>query len=160
MPEPEVRAAAPADVAGIVRLCAEHARFERAEHDGSGLGERLGEVLFGPRPPLMAWVVEGEGSRLLGYASATLDLSTWSGRSYLHLDCLYLDAALRGQGYGRRLMSAVMEEARRRGCREVQWQTPSWNMEAIGFYERLGARGAAKVRFTAAVRPAEDAGTG
>jgi ribosomal protein S18 acetylase RimI-like enzyme len=155
-----VRVAAPADVPEIVRLCAEHARFERAEHDGSGLADRLNAALFGPNARLMAWVVEGEGSRLLGYATASVEFSTWSGRSYLHLDCLYLDEALRGRGYGRRLMEAVMDAARRGGCREVQWQTPSWNAQAIGFYERLGARGGAKVRFTAAVRPAENAGTG
>lgn len=146
-----VRPAAPADVPEIVRLCAEHARFERAEHDGSGLGERLSEALFGSNPRLMAWVVAGEGGRLFGYATATVEFSTWSGRSYLHLDCLYLDASLRGQGYGRKLMGAAMDAARRSGCREAQWQTPSWNAEAIGFYERLGARGAAKVRFTIAV---------
>lgn len=84
-----------------------------------------------------------------------MDFSTWSGRSYLHLDCLYLDAALRGQGWGRRLMGAVIDEARRRGCREVQWQTPGWNAGAISFYERIGARGAAKVRFTIPTTPAE-----
>jgi GNAT superfamily N-acetyltransferase len=107
--------------------------------------------MFGPAPRLMAWVVEGEAGGLLGYATATVDFSTWSGRTYVHLDCLYLDQVLRGQGYGRRLMEVVMSQARRAGHREVQWQTPSWNSEAIGFYERLGGRGAAKVRFRAIV---------
>ena len=146
-----IRHAAPADLEEIVRLCADHASYERAEHDGSGLLERLAGALFGPTPQLMAWVIEGEAGGLLGYATATLDFATWSGRSYLHLDCLFLDETLRGRGYGRRMMDVVMSQARRAGHSEVQWQTPSWNIEAIGFYERLGARGAAKVRFRAVV---------
>lgn len=146
-----IRCAARTDLEEIVRLCADHASYERAAHDGIGLLDRLAEALFGPAPRLMAWVVEGEAGRLLGYATATVDFSTWTGRSYVHLDCLYLDAALRGQGYGRQLMEVVMSQARRAGHREVQWQTPSWNRDAIGFYERLGGRGAAKVRFRAVV---------
>src|SRR5580704_424643 len=141
-----IRRAALADLKEIVRLCADHASYERAAHDSSGLLDRLAEALFGPEPRLMGWVVEGEAGGLLGYATATVDFSTWSGRSYLHLDCLYLDELLRGRGYGRRLMEIVMGQARRAGHREVQWQTPSWNSEAIGFYERLGGHGSAKVR--------------
>jgi ribosomal protein S18 acetylase RimI-like enzyme len=164
MPEPErrmrpIRPAAPADVPEIVRLCCEHARYERAEHDGPGLRERLADALFGQSPRLAAWVVDGESGGLSGYATATVDFSTWSGRTYLHLDCLYLDDGARGRGHGRALMQAVMAAARGGGHREVQWQTPSWNVEAIGFYERLGARGATKVRFTGATTPADDTGT-
>ena len=152
-----VRSAKPADVPEIVRLCSEHARYERAEHDGSGLGDRLLEALFGPSPRLVAWVVDGEGGGLSGYATATVDFSTWKGRSYLHLDCLYLDDGARGRGHGRALMQAVMDTARGGGHREVQWQTPGWNVTAIRFYEHLGARGTTKVRFTGVATPADDA---
>ncbi len=151
-----IRPAAPADVPEIVRLCGEHARYERAEHEGLGLGERLAEALFGPNPRLVAWVVDREGGGLSGYATTAVGFSTWSGRSYLYLDCLYLDDDARGRGHGRALMQAVMHAARGGGHREVQWQTPSWNAGAIGFYERLGARGATKVRFTGVSAPADD----
>ncbi|MGC8517447.1 MAG: GNAT family N-acetyltransferase [Steroidobacteraceae bacterium] len=155
----QVRPAAPADVPQIVRLCGEHARYERAEHDGSGLAERLLEALFGPSPQLVAWVVDGEAGGLSGYATASVDFSTWSGRSYLHLDCLYLQEDARGRGHGRSLMQAVMDAAHDGGHREVQWQTPSWNVEAVRFYEHLGARGTAKIRFTDASMPADDTGS-
>jgi GNAT superfamily N-acetyltransferase len=143
-----VRSARPSDLHDLVRLCAEHAHYERAEHDGWGLAERLEPALFGPEPRLLAWVVEAEG-RIRGYASATVDFSTWNGRSYLHLDCLYLEECLRGRGLARRLMDAVFNAAREAGIREVQWQTPDWNDSAIRFYEGRGARGLAKVRFSA-----------
>jgi GNAT superfamily N-acetyltransferase len=151
-----VRPAALTDVPEIVRLCGEHARYERAEHEGSGLCERLAEALFGPSPRLSAWVLDRDGGGLSGYATATVDFSTWSGRTYLHLDCLYLEDDARGRGHGRALLQEVMDAARRNGHSEVQWQTPSWNVKAIRFYKRLGARCAAKVRFTGACTPAED----
>ncbi|MFC3079440.1 GNAT family N-acetyltransferase [Phenylobacterium terrae] len=146
----DVRPARPQDLAELVRLCAEHARFERVDLDVTGLAQRLGWALFGKEPRLWAWVVEA-GGPLAGYASAGVEFSTWSGRPYLHMDCLYLEAPMRGTGLGRRLMDEVFAAARQAGCAEVQWQTPPWNAPAIAFYRRLGAQGAEKVRFRAAV---------
>lgn len=145
-----VRAVGPQDLAEIVRLCAEHAHFEGASLDAAGLAERLDAALFGRAPRLWAWVVEAGGG-LSGYATASVEFSTWSGRSYLHMDCLYLEAPMRGTGLGRRLMDEVFAAAHRAGCGEVQWQTPPWNAPAIAFYRSMGAEGAEKVRFRIAV---------
>jgi len=145
-----IRRARPGDLPALARLCAAHAAYERAEHEPAGLAERLAVVLFGPSPKIIAWVV-AEQAALLGYASATIDHATWTAQPYLHLDCLYLEPSLRGRGWGRRLMKRALAFARLTGCQEVQWQTPDWNAEAIRFYQRLGARGRAKVRFSLAV---------
>ncbi|HEX2560293.1 GNAT family N-acetyltransferase [Phenylobacterium sp.] len=145
-----VRAAEPQDLAQIVRLCAEHARFEGASLDVAGLAERLEAALFGSAPRLWAWVVEAGGG-LAGYATASVEFSTWAGRDYVHMDCLYLQAPMRGTGLGRRLMEEVFAAARRASCAEVQWQTPPWNAPAIAFYRAMGAEGADKVRFRTAV---------
>lgn len=144
-----VRPAAPLDLAEIVRLCAEHAKFERASLELAGLAERLEAALFAPEPRLWSWVVD-VGCGLAGYATASVEFSTWSGRNYLHMDCLYLETPMRGAGLGRRLMEEVFAAARRAGCAEVQWQTPPWNDPAIAFYRAMGADGADKVRFRAA----------
>ena len=113
------------------------------------LAERLEPALFGRERRLKAWVIETGPGRLQGYATATADYSTWTGSAYLHLDCLYLEETLRGRSWGWRLLAAVSAGARAAGLSEVQWQTPSWNAAAIRFYERQGASGRAKVRFTA-----------
>jgi ribosomal protein S18 acetylase RimI-like enzyme len=147
--EPMIRPARRADLREIVRLCVEHARYERAAHEPAGLAERLDPALFGRQQRLQAWVVETGPERLQGYATATIDYSTWTGSGYLHLDCLYLEEALRGRGWGVRLLATVFASAHAAGLSEVQWQTPSWNAAAIRFYERQGASGGAKVRFTA-----------
>lgn len=152
MPEraTQIRPVRPADLAQLVRLCVEHARFERAHMTPDGLTQRLERALFGDPPRLLAWVVE-TGEALVGYASAAVEFSTWSGGAFLHMDCLYLQGPMRVDGLGRRLLGEVLAAARRAGCDEVQWQTPAWNRPAIGFYRALGAEAAEKLRFRLAV---------
>lgn len=146
-----VRPARKADLSELARLCVEHACFERATIVEDGLADRLRVAIFGARPRLWAWVLADVDGRARGYATATRAFSTWSGRIHLHMDCLYLEPDFRGGGHGGRLMDAVRSVARRSGLAEVQWQTPEWNERAIRFYERQGAVGAAKRRFTARV---------
>jgi GNAT superfamily N-acetyltransferase len=92
----------------------------------------------------MAW----RGEQVLGYASLTTDVATWTGREFGHLDCLFVTEEARGQRVGRLLIEAVAERCRERGLTELQWQTPDWNADAIRFYRRLGAADAPKQRFT------------
>ncbi len=145
-----VRPAAPRDLPRIVALAEDHAAYERAVLDPTGLAERLELALFDAPARALAWVAEIDG-RLVGYASGALEFSTWEAREFLHLDCLYLDAAARGHGLGSALLSVICAEARSRGLGTVQWWTPAWNADAIRFYERQGARAVARSRFTLVV---------
>jgi GNAT superfamily N-acetyltransferase len=89
-------------------------------------------------------VVDGD---LVGFATAAPEYSTWSGAEYLHMDCLYVQAELRGIGIGAALMASVLQLARERGYAEIQWQTPSWNVDASRFYRRHGGIAQKKCRF-------------
>lgn len=89
-----------------------------------------------------------QGGVAVGYASVTLDWATLSARRFAHLDCLYLQPTARGQGGGQALMYAVQLFAQSQGCTNLQWQTPVWNQLAIRFYDRLGATGVTKQRYT------------
>ncbi|MGH8079654.1 MAG: GNAT family N-acetyltransferase, partial [Lysobacter sp.] len=134
----------------LIELCREHAVFERARigpGDEPARTQRLRDALSGPSPRLQAWLALESGA-VLGYAAASLEFSTWAAREFVHLDCLYLREAARNRGLGRRLLAQVLAFARRRGCAQVQWQTPRWNRGAIGFYRREGAVLRNKARFT------------
>lgn len=143
-----VRRARPADLPHIAQLVAEHALYEQAEPPPADLAERLEPLLFGTvAPRLRLFVAERNDAGIIGYASCAPELSTWDGAEYLHMDCLFLRDGHRGLRVGPMLVEAVRAEARALGLSEVQWQTPSWNADAIRFYDRLGARAREKRRF-------------
>jgi ribosomal protein S18 acetylase RimI-like enzyme len=143
-----VRAAQSGDIEEIVRLCAAHAEYERAEYDPAGKADALRRMLFAPQPRLFCLVVERcNGKGLAGYASWSLEASTWNANHYAHMDCLYLDPDTRGQGIGKTLIARIAADAIAEGVTQVQWQTPAFNADAIRFYERLGTTRNDKIRF-------------
>ena len=143
-----VRAAGPADAAVLSRLCAAHAAHEHIRHEGEGHAERLAQALQTHRLRIWLGLMGGEP---VGYASTTLDFSTLDAQSFVHLDCLYLEPGARGLGLGRALMATVAQYARDIGARQLQWQTPMWNGQAVRFYDALGACRLDKCRYTLAV---------
>lgn len=149
MPDHElccIRAVSRHDLEALIELCAEHATYEGARYEREGKADALARALFTDPPRLYAWVVE-RTARLVGYATATQEFSTWDAASFFHMDCLYLREEARGAGLGRHLIKEIARLARQLGCVNVQWQTPVWNTRAISFYRRLRAEGKEKVRF-------------
>ncbi|MES2152494.1 MAG: GNAT family N-acetyltransferase [Pseudomonadota bacterium] len=143
-----IRAATPDDATDLVQLCRAHAEYEGLPYQAEGHALRLGAALADGR--VHVWLLMQDG-QAAGYAAATLDFATLSARPFLHLDCLYVDDALRGQGWGSELMATVRRHARTKGCGELQWQTPAWNEGAIRFYDRSGATGKPKQRYVLAI---------
>ncbi|WP_267381491.1 MULTISPECIES: GNAT family N-acetyltransferase [unclassified Sphingomonas] len=128
----------------MLPLIRSHAAYERGETSVS-----VAALRSALEPPflLLGWVAMQAG-QLVGYATATLDFSTWTGRSFLHLDCLFVQEGCRGGGIGAALLEAVRAHAAEREISEMQWQTPNWNKDAIRFYLREGAVMVPKERFT------------
>lgn len=148
-----IRRICTADLDRVVELCIEHARFERASPvDKTGLRERLATAFFREPVRLWGWVAEIVGSSIVGYATVTEEFSTWTGRTFWHMDCLYIQAHARNFGLGRKLVAAINTEAHKQRVSELQWQTPAWNVNAQRFYARLGASMQAKARFVLKVR--------
>ena len=141
-----IRPAVEADVDAIVRLCAEHAAYERSMFDPVAARHSLPRHLFGAAPRARCLIVEADGA-VVGYATHSREFSTWRAAEYVHLDCLYISEPFRNAGLGTRLMQKVADDARSLGCDVIEWQTPSWNTDAIRFYDRIGAVGALKMRY-------------
>lgn len=126
-----------------------HARFERSSIVvPTDWAERVARFVV--TGELELFVAHRAGVPV-GYASSTVIAETWSGETFADLDCLFVDEQWRGAGIGTLLMQAVSAQALEDGCAELQWQTPSWNADAIGFYERIGARHTNKERFVLAL---------
>jgi len=148
----EIRPAQPADLPRLMELCAEHARYERTEPPAPEAADRLASALFGATPRAYC-LVAVDRRDLIGYASFAPEFSTWQGRDYAHLDCLYLVETHRRRGLGTLLLAEVAAYAARSGLAELQWQTPDWNTDAIEFYQHHGATPRRKVRFSLPLTP-------
>jgi GNAT superfamily N-acetyltransferase len=64
----------------------------------------------------------------------------WGGVLFVRI--LWVSEALRGRGFGRRLMETAERRAVERGCRHVYLDT--FSFQAPGFYEKLGYQTYAK----------------
>ncbi len=134
-----LRLAEPADVHVIADLIRGLARFEKLEHEVTLTDELLGEGLFGPRPYAEALLAEEDG-RPAGFALFFHNFSTFLARPGIYLEDLFVLPDHRGHGIGRALLTHLARLAVERGCGRLEWAVLDWNSDAIGFYERLGAR--------------------
>ncbi len=143
-----IRLAVTADAKALVELCHDHALFEKSGYDKTGKQQQLEQALEDPDHPLTIYVAEEpEQQELVGYMSYTKEYSTWNLRFYLHMDCLYLSKKVRRQGLGKKLIEQMTSDARKMAIKEIQWQTPFDNEDAILFYYKLGAGMKEKCRF-------------
>jgi len=133
-----IRAAEPRDVADIVRLIGRLAEFEHLEHLMQATPEKLAPHLFGPRPAAEALVVDC-GLRVVGFALFFTNFSTFLAKPGLYLEDLFVEPELRGRGIGQALLTRLAELAAERGCGRFEWSVLDWNVNAIRFYERMGA---------------------
>jgi GNAT superfamily N-acetyltransferase len=78
----------------------------------------------------LAVLLHDPGDRLIG---GLIGRSFWG---WVLIELLWVDAAHRGAGHGRRLMASAEEEGRRRGCHHARVDT--YSFQAPGFYEKLG----------------------
>lgn len=136
-----------ADLPKLVVLCQKHAKFEKAEFSPEGKEEGLKKALFAENPKLYCLVVQANNT-IVGYVSYTFDYSTWDAVDFMYMDCLFLEEEARSFGIGEVLIEKLKEIGKQNNCVNVQWQTPQFNERAIKFYNRIGAKGKEKVRFT------------
>ena len=142
----DIRFAEERDIKEIIKLCALHAAFERAAFNVSNKEELLSKHLFSGSDVLKCLVVE-ENNHIVGYATFMKQFSTWNAQFYIYLDCLFFKEEMRSRGLGTKLMNRIKTYARTKNCDIIQWQTPDFNINAIKFYQKLGAISKTKERF-------------
>jgi GNAT superfamily N-acetyltransferase len=133
-----IRDAVETDVAELLRLVRELARFEQAPDAVEATEEDLRRALFGPEPKVFALVAE-DARAVVGMAIYFVSFSTWTGRNGLYLEDLFVVPERRSAGLGRELMTALAVRAVELGCARLEWSVLDWNAAAIGFYRSLGA---------------------
>ncbi len=127
------------DVADLLRLIRDLARYEKAEDQVKADAQQLAATLFGEGATAHAMVAEQDGL-IVGLAIYFFNYSTWQGRNGLYLEDLFVEPEQRGAGIGKALLARLAALAVERDCGRFEWSVLDWNTPAIDFYEGLGAR--------------------
>jgi GNAT superfamily N-acetyltransferase len=134
-----IREAEPSDVPVIADLIRGLARFEKLEDEVTMTDELLTKNLFGPRRYAETLIAE-EGGSPVGFALFFHNFSTFLAKPGIYLEDLFVVPEQRGHGIGRALLQRLAQIAVERECGRLEWAVLDWNRDAIGFYERLGAK--------------------
>ena len=127
------------DVPVIAELIRGLARYEKLEHEIRTTEEKLTDTLFGKRRYAETLIAEEDGEPL-GFALFFHSYSTFLAQPGIYLEDLFVKPEHRGRGVGRALLERLAQLAVERGCGRLEWAVLDWNKDAIGFYERLGAK--------------------
>ena len=133
-----VRRARRTDAKYILRLIVGLADFERLEPPDNKAKTRLVRDIF-ERKIVNVFVAE-VGKELVGYALYFYTYSSFLASRALFLEDIFVRKENRRDGVGAALLLRCVNEARSRGCRRMQWEVLTWNVKAMRFYERFGAK--------------------
>ena len=134
-----LRAATRADVPLIRTLIEGLAEYEKLRHECVATDAQLDATLFGARAYAEVVIAEWDGEAA-GFALFFHTYSTFLARPGIYLEDLFVRPAFRGTGIGKALLIHLAQLAVARGCGRLEWSVLDWNVDAIGFYTRLGAR--------------------
>lgn len=134
-----LRSATPDDVPVILACIRGLAEYEKLAHEVVATEDRLRETLFGPRPAAEV-ILAFRDAEAAGFALFFHNYSTFLARPGVYLEDLFVFPRFRGQGLGRLLLSRLARIAVDRGCGRLEWAVLDWNVDAIRFYQSVGAQ--------------------
>jgi len=134
-----IRPATPNDVPTVASLIRALSQYEKLEHEVAMTEDKLRVSMFGPRPYAEALLAEEDG-KPVGFALFFHNYSTFLAQPGLYLEDLYVLESHRGKGIGKALLVHLAKIAVERNCGRMEWAVLDWNVDAIGFYEKLGAK--------------------
>ncbi len=124
------------DAKSIMELIHALAEYEKAPGEVVNTAEDLEVHLF-DEGICSAIVAEMDGN-VVGFALYFTNYSTWKGKC-LYLEDFYVLPEYRKHGIGSLLFDQVVEIARERGVKRMDWQVLDWNEPALNFYKKKNA---------------------
>ncbi len=131
-----IRAAQKGDEHAIMELIHGLALYEKAPEQVVNTAEDLGVHLFDEK--ICEAIVAEKDNKIVGFALYYTNYSTWKGKC-LYLEDFYVLPELRNEGIGSLLFDKVVEIARNRGVKRMDWQVLEWNEPALNFYKKKQA---------------------
>ncbi len=131
-----IRAAIPGDENAIMSLIHALALYEKAPEQVNNTASDLAIHLFEEKI-CDALVVEG-ADQIIGFALFYTNYSTWKGKC-LYLEDFFILPEFRRDGIGSQLFDQVVDIAKARNVRRMDWQVLEWNEPALSFYAKKNA---------------------
>lgn len=135
----EIRRADAADAAAVAALLGEFRDWwDKSEPTDSAMQASVERILdAGEGEYLLAVDDSGEA---VGVAQVRYRWSVWTSAHDCWFEDLWVREDARRDGHGRRLVEAVIERARERGCKRVELDVNADNEAALGLYVACGFR--------------------
>lgn len=132
-----IRPAQKEDMAQVLRLIKQLAKYEQEPDAVVVTVEDLVENGFGKQPLFNCYLLEIE-EQIRGIALFYFRYSTWKGKT-VHLEDIIVEEDYRGRGFGKALFQRTVRFAEQHGVKRMEWVVIDWNQSAIDFYEKAGA---------------------
>ncbi|HTK38019.1 MAG TPA: GNAT family N-acetyltransferase [Pyrinomonadaceae bacterium] len=126
------------DIASVIGLLRDFARFEMLEESCEVTEEKLAEAMFGENA-FVEGLVAVTSENIVAYAIFYPNFASFRGQKGLFLEDLYIDAEYRGKGIGDAMLNEIARIAKSRNFVRIDFQVLDWNTPAIKFYEKHGA---------------------
>lgn len=76
---------------------------------------------------------------VVGFALFHKSFSTFLGKSGINLVDLFIEPQMRGNGFGKAMLSYLADLTLERNCGRLEWWVHDWNEPAIARYKKWGA---------------------
>ena len=117
----------------------------------------LWQRILDPAHAIEGRVAETNDAGLVGLVHFFPHADTWHADPVCYLNDLYVLPEIRGDGIGRLLIDAVVEEARQRQWAEIYWHTQDHNLVARGLYDKVTGGTDGFINYTIDVKPYKSA---
>lgn len=120
-------------IAGFVRALAD---YEKLLHEAVATDIDFADAIASGK--IEALIAEIDGTPV-GFALWFRTFSTFTGKSGLYLEDLFVLPEHRGHGIGKTILRDLARRALAVGCSRLEWSVLDWNKPAIDFYRAIGA---------------------
>lgn len=119
------------EICALIRQLEDYVKLERKPTE-QDIRETLVKLI---NLPSCVMLVAEEHDKIIGLLTMWVRLTLFHGAGSALIDELIIDELYRGRGVGKNLVKKAFDEAKLRGCIEIE---VSANQEAIEFYKRCG----------------------
>jgi len=126
------------DMKAVLELIQELATFEKEPDAVVVTVSDLEKDGFGETPLFHTFIAK-INDEIVGIALYYYRYSTWKGKT-IHLEDLIVKEKMRGSGIGFALYSKIIEQGKKDNVRRIEWAVLDWNIQAINFYKKSGAK--------------------